>query len=295
MNAATIYLGQQEELTWMHVGISSLFLIALVFISFFLKLQLERPLIISSIRCVLQLTLMGYILKDVFSKDDPLITSLIVAVLILLSSFEIVYQKSVLTYKGMFLSVLVSVGVSTIAISIAGTRIGLNETPFWKPTKFIPTVGMIVSNCMSATALAISSCLSHFRTHRESIETRLSYGACRWEAAKPIAIESVRTAMLPTINGMSILGLISIPGMMTGQIMAGAPVGQAAMYQQIMMFMISGCSAFSVLYCVAICIRVAIDNDHRLRLDRILDANNNMHGGSSGLFCCFKRKKKVER
>ncbi|KAG2184331.1 hypothetical protein INT44_009346, partial [Umbelopsis vinacea] len=217
------------------------------------------------------------------------------AVLILLSSFEIVYQKSVLTYKGMFLSVLVSVGVSTIAISIAGTRIGLNETPFWKPTKFIPTVGMIVSNCMSATALGISSCLSHFRTHRESIETRLSYGACRWEAAKPIAIESVRTAMLPTINGMSILGLISIPGMMTGQIMAGAPVGQAAMYQQIMMFMISGCSAFSVLYCVAICVRVAIDNDHRLRLDRILDGNNNTnnmcYSSSSRLFCCFKRRK----
>lgn len=143
-------------------------------------------------------------------------------------------------------------GVSTIAISIAGTKIGLNERPFWKPTKFIPTVGMIVSNCMSATALGISACLTHFRVHKDSIETRLSYGACRWEAARPIAVESVRVAMLPTINGMSILGLISIPGMMTGQIMAGTPVSQAAMYQQIMMFMISGCSAFSVLYCVAV-------------------------------------------
>jgi ABC-type iron transport system FetAB permease component len=109
---------------------------------------------------------------------------------------------------------------------------------------------------MSATAIAISACLSSFRLRRDIVETRLSYGASRWEAARSIAIESVRVAMLPTINGMSIIGLISIPGMMTGQIMAGSSVFQAAMYQQIMMFMISACSAFSVLYCVAVSVFV---------------------------------------
>ncbi|KAG2180148.1 hypothetical protein INT43_003936 [Umbelopsis isabellina] len=242
----------EDTLTWYNVGIATQFLIVLAILSHYLKLQLERSLIISSVRCVLQLTLMGAVLEDVFRKEDPYTTTLIVAILILLSSVEIVYHKSNLTYKGMFLSVLVSIGTSTIAISIIGTKFGLSETPFWKPTKFIPTVGMIVSNCMSATAIAISACLSSFRLRRDIIETRLSYGASRWEAARSIAVESVRVAMLPTINGMSILGLISIPGMMTGQIMAGASVFQAAMYQQIMMFMISACSAFSVLYCVAV-------------------------------------------
>ena len=146
----------------------------------------------------------------------------------------------------------------------------MKQHPFWIPETFIPTMGMLLGNMMSGMAVALSSCLSSVGSRKEHIETYLAFGASRWEAGQSIAIEAVRLAMLPTINQMSVIGLISIPGMMTGQILGGAPVMNAVRYQQIIMFMISASTALGVLSAVVACIRVMIDNRHRLRPERIV-------------------------
>ncbi|KAG0346605.1 hypothetical protein BG004_001277 [Podila humilis] len=109
-----------------------------------------------------------------------------------------------------------------------------------------------------------------YSENKEKIELYLSMGATRWEACRPIAIEAMRTAMTPTINQMSIIGLISIPGMMTGQLIAGASVMNAARSQQIIMFLISGATAFGTLSAVMICLRVCFDSSDRLRPERII-------------------------
>ncbi|KAF9928186.1 hypothetical protein FBU30_002582 [Linnemannia zychae] len=95
-------------------------------------------------------------------------------------------------------------------------------------------------------------------------------GATRWEACRPVAIEAMRRAMLPTINQMSIIGLISIPGMMTGQLIAGASVMNAVKSQIIIMYLISGAAAFGTLSSVMICLRVCFDSSDRLRPERIV-------------------------
>jgi len=142
--------------------------------------------------------------------------------------------------------------------------------PLNSPKEFIPALGMLLGNTMTAIALGLDQCLSQLSEHKEKIELYLSMGATRWEACRPVAVEAMRRAMMPTINQMSIIGLISIPGMMTGQLIAGASVMNAARSQQIIMFLISGAAAFGTLSSVLICLRVCFDSSDRLRPERII-------------------------
>ncbi|KAG0311618.1 hypothetical protein BGZ99_010058 [Dissophora globulifera] len=142
--------------------------------------------------------------------------------------------------------------------------------PFHSPKEFIPALGMLLGNTMTAIALGLDICLTQLSESKEKIELYLSLGATRWEACRPVAVEAMRRAMMPTINQMSIIGLISIPGMMTGQLIAGASVMNAAKSQQIIMFLISGAAAFGTLSSVLICLRVCFDSSDRLRPERII-------------------------
>ncbi|KAI9289768.1 hypothetical protein BC943DRAFT_315111 [Umbelopsis sp. AD052] len=258
------------ELTWWNVGFASLFIVINLIMSSILGLGLEKSLLISAIRCVVQLTIMGFVLEDVFQAKHPAIVILMTMILILLGCYEIIYNKSNKTFRGMFLTCLCSMTMSTLLVGIIGSRYAMAQDPFWTPEKFIPTTGMLLGNLMSGMAVAIGSCLSSLSDGQEKIETYLSYGATRWEAGLSVATESVRLAMLPTINQMSVIGLIAIPGMMTGQIMGGASVLQAARYQQIIMFMISASTALAVLTAVVTCVTTIIDAEHRIRPERIL-------------------------
>ncbi|KAI9246611.1 UPF0014 family [Sporodiniella umbellata] len=240
------------ELTWVNVAIASSFILVNGGISVLLGLKLEKSLIIAAVRCLVQLTIMGYILEDVFKTKHPSLVMLMSCILILLGAYETVYNKSKQTYKGMFISVLLSSGISTLVIGIVGSRWAMKQDPFWLPEVFIPTMGMLLGNAMSGMAIALSSCLSRVSHQKEQIEAYLSLGASRWEAGKAVAIEAVRLSMLPTINQMSVIGLISIPGMMTGQILGGSPVGNAVKYQQIIMFLISASTALGVLSAVVV-------------------------------------------
>jgi ABC-type iron transport system FetAB permease component len=88
----------------------------------------------------------------------------------------------------------------------------MNETPFWAPQTFIPTIGMLLGNLLSGIAVALNNCLTNVDDNKERLDTYLAFGASRWEAGRSIAVDAIRVAMLPTINQMSVIGLIAIPG-----------------------------------------------------------------------------------
>lgn len=95
----------------------------------------------------------------------------------------------------------------------------------------VPILGMLLGNAISAIGVAINTINKEFSDNKDKVETYLAMGASRFEAVKPIATEALTLALLPTINQMSIIGLISIPGMMTGAIVGGKSVEQAARLQ----------------------------------------------------------------
>ncbi|KAJ1901546.1 hypothetical protein LPJ81_003737 [Coemansia sp. IMI 209127] len=122
---------------------------------------------------------------------------------------------------------------------------------------------------MVGVALGIDTVLATADLRRDSVEAMMCYGASRWEAVLPIAVDAARTAMLPTITSLSITGLIAIPGMMSGQILGGADVLDAARYQQVIMFMIAACVALGVVFSVIYVAFAVIDSSPRLHTENI--------------------------
>ncbi|KAK4519794.1 uncharacterized protein ATC70_010036 [Mucor velutinosus] len=270
----TLTILQQGEndvpnLSWYNVAVASSFILVNGLISMSLGLKLEKSLLTSSIRCIVQLTIMGKILESVFNAKNPILVMLMTFTLIFLSSCETVYNKSDWSFSRMFPSVLLSTAFSTIFIGILGTRYAMNQQQFWLPELFIPTIGLLLGITAGAMAVGLSTCLTKVGQQAEQIETYLSFGASRWEAGRAVAIEAIRLAMLPSINSMSVIGLITIPGAMTGQILGGAPIMNAVRYQQIVTFMVSATTSLGVLSVVFFCIHHMIDTKHRLRPERV--------------------------
>ncbi|KAJ1650704.1 hypothetical protein IWQ61_008556 [Dispira simplex] len=258
-----------SPLAWSNVAVASGLMVINGIISLVMGLRMEGTLFVSGFRCLVQLTIMGFLLEDIFATRNPIVVFGMACFLILMATYETVFSKCKRRHMGMFWSVVTTMFTSSLMVASLGGIYALNASPFWYPYKFIPTVGMLLGNAMTGTALGLNLCLTTLTEHRERVETYLALGASRWEAVRPVAVEAMRSAMLPSLNNMSIMGLISIPGMMTGQILGGVPVLQAVKYQQIIMFMIVASTGIGSLGAVLTCLHTVVDGTHRLRLDRI--------------------------
>ncbi|KAG9099083.1 hypothetical protein FS749_002154 [Ceratobasidium sp. UAMH 11750] len=166
-------------------------------------------------------------------------------------------------------STFVAMAISTIPVSIIGTRFAMSETDFWAAEKYIPVLGMLCGSTISGIVVATTSVLKELHENRDKIETYLAFGASRYEACKPIATSALRLALTPTINQMSVIGLISIPGMMTGALLGGASVDQAAKLQMVIMFMINASTTLASIAGMLAALSVAVDDQSRVRSERI--------------------------
>ncbi|RDB29228.1 hypothetical protein Hypma_014890 [Hypsizygus marmoreus] len=256
-------------LGWEHVALGFSFILFDVVVSRFFGLGIGHSLLVSAMRCVLQLAVVAILLQQVFATENPFAVAGIAFLLNLLGTIEIVMNKSKRRHDFMFPSVLIGMLGSTIPISIIGTRYAMSVQPFWEPIQYVPIVGMLCGSTISGIVVSVSYVLKELQENRDKVEMYLAFGASRMEACKPVAKEALRMALTPVINQMSVLGIIAIPGMMTGAILGGSSVQQAAKLQMIIMFMISSSTTLASIFTTIAVIAVAVDGEHRIRSDRI--------------------------
>ncbi|KAI9257403.1 hypothetical protein BY458DRAFT_518835 [Sporodiniella umbellata] len=260
-----------NDLSWWNVAEASTFVFFAAFISLIMGIKLEMSLLVSGARCVIQLSLMGLVLDDVLKTTHMSVIIAMSVVLVLLASYETVFNRTKKTFKRMFPIMFGILLFSNMLITYVGTAFVLRVTPFWDPPTFVPIIGMLLGNSMTSVAMATERCLDQFKIHAPVLETRLSYGANRYEASLPLAVEAIRLALIPVITQLSVMGMINIPGMMTGQIMAGTPIMDAVIYQQCIMFMVAASSTLGVIMAVVACMSILIDKEQTMRHDRVYD------------------------
>ena len=128
---------------------------------------------------------------------------------------------------------------------------------------------MVLGNSLTGISLCLDSLLERFDAGRPEIEMWLALGATRWEAARGALRDGVRRGMVPMLNAMTVVGIVSLPGMMTGQILAGASPLEAVRYQIVVMFMLAASSAVGSILIALLVWRRAFNDRHQLRADRI--------------------------
>ncbi|KAJ2739820.1 hypothetical protein H4R23_000192 [Coemansia sp. Cherry 401B] len=259
----------QTALSWGNVGIAALLLGINAGLSIWLKLGLSCNLIVAALRCVAQLTVLGIVLKQIFETQNPVYIFGMALVLGVLAAVEVSYWRAKRRFPGMFMGTLCAIVGSALVVGLFGNAYALNMDPAYTAVKFIPTVGMLFGNCMIGVSIGLGTVMDALDSRRDRIEAMLCFGASRWEVIRPVVSEALRAALVPTITNMGITGLIAIPGVMTGWILGGADVLQAARYQQIILFMISASTASSTLLSVLFCASVLVDRVPMLRLDRL--------------------------
>ncbi len=218
---------------------SSLVLITLFF-SYWQKLKLEKEIIIGVVRAIVQLIIVGYILEYVFGYKNPIFTTLLVFFMIFNAAYNAAKRGKTIR-NGLAISFLsITIGtVVTLSILI------LSQTIQYEPYQIIPVSGMIIGNSMVALGLCYKQMIFNFKNKREEVETKLSLGADPLLSSIEIIRDAIKTGMLPTIDSAKTLGIVSLPGMMTGLILAGSSPMEAIKYQIMVTFMLLSTTSIS--------------------------------------------------
>ncbi|MCC7204198.1 MAG: iron export ABC transporter permease subunit FetB [Phycisphaeraceae bacterium] len=233
-------------------------------VSVSLRLGLEKRLAIASVRTVVQLLLIGYVLKYVFQFEQPWAIAAVVAVMFAAASRATIDRSTRRLRGATWLSLLTLVLCGLITTWLV-TGVIIGSHPWYAPRYMIPLLGMILGNSLTGVALCMDNLLEVFSQRRERLEMELALGATRWEAARGPVAEAVRKGMIPIINSMMVVGLVSLPGMMTGQILAGADPLQAVKYQIVVMFMIGAASAAGCMLISLLVFWRVFNRRHQLR------------------------------
>ncbi len=252
----------------LQLGIATLLIVAAGAVSLVLRLGVEKRLGVAALRTVIQLGLLGLILERVFAIRNPW---LVVGLLLLMTAFaarEAVSRAS-RRYRGILADAWLTMAATCFLVGGIVTQVVVGVEPWYDPQYVIPLLGMILGNSLTGISLCLDRFMDHLETRSSEVELRISYGATRREALAAPLKDAVRTGMIPIINSMAAAGIVSLPGMMTGQILAGSPPMQAVAYQIVVMFMIAAAVALGAMLVVILAGRHFMGVDATLRLDRL--------------------------
>ena len=210
-------------------------------ISFALRLGMQRQTLWAAARTVVQLLLVGHILKLVFAHAAPWLTALVAAAMMGLAAREVAARpKARLAGHGNGWVGVAAVGATTLVTALFILNTALRPDPWYDPRYVIALVGIVLGSVLNAASLALDGMLAGASREKLAIEARISLGAPPRLAFATVLRESVRRGILPSINQMSAAGIITLPGIMTGQIIAGMDPVEAAKYQILLMFLLWG-------------------------------------------------------
>lgn len=253
------------------LGIAAVLVLLLALLSIRLRTGLSGQLLVAPARTAVQLTLIGLVLKALFASSHPGWVALLSLFMLLIAGREVMVRQE-RRFRGWWGYAVgtVSMFLSSFAVTIFALTVILGEEPWYAPQYAIPLLGMLLGNTMNGIAIAMDRLTQAAWDQRQIIEARLMLGE-RWDAAiAECRTKAIRSGMIPIINAMAAAGVVSLPGMMTGQILAGAPPVEAVKYQILIMFLITTGTGLGTLAAVSIGARHLFDARQRLCLDRLL-------------------------
>lgn len=209
-----------------------------VMLSRWQQLGLEWNLSVAAIRTVLQMFAVGYVLAVVFAAPNP--WSVLAVLVVMVTVATLVARNRIGKEIGRLLPITAGVLTISTAITIVYViSIVIRPDLWYQPRYLIPLTGIVLGNAMTAAALTGDRFVSSLKRNQVEIETHLSLGATPQQATMTYRREAIRAGLMPTINAMMIVGIVKLPGIVTGQLLSNENPLNAATYQMLIMFMLA--------------------------------------------------------
>ncbi|MBD3268388.1 iron export ABC transporter permease subunit FetB [bacterium] len=220
--------------------LSSLVLIALaVGISFLNRAGLEKQYLLGTIRSFFQLWAIGYVLLWLFEVKQPILYLLLIEVMIVVGTLTAARRQEYICWKTQA-AIWVALHVSAILVGTYIFYAVLRVQPLINPHLFIPLMGMIIGNAANGAALSVHRLRGEIENHKGEVEVALALGATPMKAVEPYSITTMRNALMPSLNTMMMMGVVQLPGIMSGQILSGIIPTEAVLYQIVVLYMMAG-------------------------------------------------------
>lgn len=233
-------MNQSLEINNVSLILSSLLLLLAILVAYKEKLGLGNDILVAGIRAFVQLFIIGYVLKYIIQVNNIILTLMMVLFIVFNAGYN-AHKRSEGIPNTLFIS-LFSIGIATTLTLVVLVLTGAIE---WTPSQIVPITGMIASNAMVALGLTFQALNSKFADQRQQVLEKLALGANEKQASMSIIRSSVKTGMSPSIDSTKTVGLVSLPGMMSGLIFAGVDPIEAIRYQIVVMFMLVAVTSIS--------------------------------------------------
>ncbi len=230
-------------------------------ISHWQTLDLEKQILVASVRAFVQLIAIGYALTFIFDADNPAAILLILSVMVLIAGYTAGKRGRGTPNAGRVALLAITIGASLTL----GLLVGLGVFEF-TAQQIIPIAGMVIGNSMNVCSLVMGRVRDEVNGRSNEIETALALGANGRQAAHPFLRTALHSGMTPIVDSTKTVGLIQLPGAMTGMILAGAAPLEAVQLQIIVMYMLIGAASFTGLATVWLTYRQFFTPTHQLVL-----------------------------
>ncbi|MFJ8520529.1 ABC transporter permease [Lysinibacillus xylanilyticus] len=218
-------------MTYTSLSLTLIFVLIPLLLSKTLKLGLEKDTLIATIRSIIQLLAVGYILKFVFDAQSYIYIFLMVSLMIIIATLNA--RKKGKGIKGITWKIALTLIV--VELVTQGVLLGFDIVPA-TAQYIIPISGMMIGNSMILSVLFLNRFTSEISSHQNEIELILSLGGTPKQAIRRQLMNAIKASMIPTIESQKTIGLVQLPGMMSGQIIGGADPIQAVQFQLLIIF-----------------------------------------------------------
>jgi len=229
---------------WSLVG-SIGFMLLVALIAYLAKLGITKSIFIGTVRSFIQLIIMGYILSFVFGTNKWYFTVLIVMIMFVFAAWDS-FKSIKFKPPKIFTNSLIAMFLGSVFPLIYLFYVLLRVDPWFNPQYIIPISAMVISNTMSGVSICLNHFGSNLKLRKLEVEAKLSLGANSNQATEDIQKSSINAGLIPTINALMVLGIVKLPGMMTGQIIGGVDPVESVKYQLLIMYIISASTAISL-------------------------------------------------
>lgn len=243
-----------------------IFILILLLIVRLRGIHREKEILISSVRMTIQLILTGYILVYLFKSPSPWLTVLVLLAMEAFSIYNIIKRAKVKLSFRLKRIIALSMVAGTVSCLLFFLLVVVRISPWYDPRYFIPIAGMLIGNSMTGISLGVSRLTDGMQTQKQLVEGALMLGATPKAAAKQIIDNAFDSAILPTINSMVGMGIVFLPGMMTGQILSGTSPVTAIEYQIAIMLGILGSVSLTVILFVQLGYKTFFNEEQQLEL-----------------------------